>query len=56
MKTAIVLIISSCFGQALGNIPVSYEGKVILTCNQSLVDLPGYTGCLRGMSCVGDEM
>lgn len=56
MRIALVLACGLCLGQAVGNIPVSYEGTVTLTCNSSLIQLPGYTGCLRGMLCIGDEM
>lgn len=56
MSTSIVLALGLCIGQAVGNIPVSYENTVMLTCNHSLLEVPGYTGCLRGMSCIGEEM
>lgn len=56
MRTAIILTFGLYLEQAVGNIPVSYERTVTLTCNHSLIQLPGYTGCLRGMSCIGDEM
>lgn len=51
MQALLILAFGLWVGQAVGNIPVQY--KVILSCNHSS---PHYTGCLRGMTCVGDEM
>jgi len=51
MQISTILALGLCLGRVFGNIPVQY--KVTLSCNQSS---PGYTGCLRGMTCVGDEM
>ena len=51
MKASLGVALSLTLGQAFSNIPVNY--KVNLSCNHSS---PFYTGCLRGMQCVGDEM
>ncbi|KAL2043167.1 hypothetical protein N7G274_004227 [Stereocaulon virgatum] len=51
MKSSLYVALTISVGHTFGNIPVNY--KVTLSCNHSS---PYYTGCLRGMQCVGDEI
>ena len=50
MRISPFLFLASSLSVVLANLPVKY--KVTLSCN---VSSPGYTGCLRGMTCDDGE-